>query len=81
MKYNVNQVYVDVIKVDLLDNSDESGFKVFGKQAMYDFFKELVKHGIEDARYYELIYIMLTYRFNDNFSLGFTMSRYNGFNV
>ena len=29
-----------------------SGFKVFGKQAVCDFFKEFVKRGIDDARYY-----------------------------
>ena len=57
-----------------------SGFKVFGKQAVCDFFKEFVKRGIDDARYYELIYKMLTYRFNNNFPLGFAMSQYNGFN-
>ena len=57
-----------------------SGFKVFGKQAVCDFFKEFVKRGIDDARYYELIYTLLTYRFNDNFPLGFAMSRFNGFN-
>ena len=54
-----------------------SGFKVFGTQAVCDFF---IKRGIDDARYYELIYTMLTYRFNDNFPLGFAMCRYNGFN-
>ena len=47
-----------------------SGFKLFGKQAVCDFFKEFVKRGIDDARYYEMIYMMLTYRFNDNFPLG-----------
>ena len=57
-----------------------SGFKVFGKQAVCDFFKEFVKRGIDDARYYELIYTLLTYRFNNNFPLGFAMSRFNGFN-
>ena len=57
-----------------------SGFKVFGKQAVCDFFKEFVKRGIDDARYYELIYMMLTYRFNDNFPLGFAMSEQDGFN-
>ena len=57
-----------------------SGFKVFGKQAVCDFFKEFVKRGIDDARYYELIYTLLTYRFNDNFPLGFAMSQFNGFN-
>ena len=57
-----------------------SGFKVFGKQVVCDFFKEFVKRGLDDARYYELIYTMLAYRFNNNFPLGFAMSRYNGFN-
>ena len=57
-----------------------SGFKVFGKQAVCDFFKEFVKRGIDDARYYELIYTLLTYRFNDNFPLGFAMSQFTGFN-
>ena len=57
-----------------------SGFKVFGKQAVCDFFKEFVKRGIDDARYYELIYTMLTYRLNNNYPLGFVMSKQNGFN-
>ena len=57
-----------------------SGFKVFGKQAVCDFFKEFVKRGIDDAGYYELIYTMLTYQINDNFPLGFAMSEQNGFN-
>ena len=57
-----------------------TGFKAFGEQAVCDFFKEFVKRGIDDARYYELIYTMLTYRFNDNFPLGFAMSEQDGFN-
>ena len=57
-----------------------SGFKGFGRQAVCDFFKEFVKRGIDDARYYELIYTMLTHQLNDNFPLGFAMSKYNGFN-
>ena len=44
------------------------------------FFKEFVKRGIDDARYYELIYTMLTYQINDNFPLGFAMSEQDGFN-
>ena len=44
------------------------------------FFKEFVKCGIDDARYYELIYTMLTHRLNDNFQLGFAMSEQDGFN-
>ena len=57
-----------------------TGFKTFGKQAVCDFFKEFVKRGIDDARYYELLYTMLTHRLNGDFPLGFAMSKYNGFN-
>ena len=56
------------------------GFKSFNKQAVCDFFKEFVKRGKDDARYYELIYMMLTHRLNGSFPLGFAMSKYNGFN-
>ena len=45
-----------------------------------DFFKEFVKRGMDDARYYELIYTMLTYQLNGRFPLGFAMSAYNEFN-
>ena len=57
-----------------------SGFKGFGRQAVCDFFKEFVKRGMDDARYYELLYTMLTHRLNDNFPLGFAMSEQDGFN-
>ena len=58
-----------------------SGFKSFGRQAVCDFFKEFVKRGIDDARYYELIYTMLTHRLHDDgFPLGFAMSEQDGFN-
>ena len=57
-----------------------TGFKIFGRQTVCDFFKEFVKRGIDDARYYELIYTMLTYRLNDWFPLGFAMCEQNGFN-
>ena len=57
-----------------------SGYKVFGKQAVCDFFKEFVKRGIDDVRYYELIYTMLTHRLNGGFPLGFAISEQNGFN-
>ena len=58
-----------------------SGFKGFGRQAVCDFFKEFVKRGMDDARYYELIYTMLTHRLNDgSFPLGFAMSEQDGFN-
>ena len=57
------------------------GFKTFGRQAVCDFFKEFVKRGIDDARYYELIYTMLTHRLcRDDFPLGFVMSKQDGFN-
>ena len=39
-----------------------TGFQTFGKQAVCDFFKEFVKRGIDDARYYDLIYTMLIHR-------------------
>ena len=57
-----------------------TGFQTFGKQAVCDFFKEFVKRGIDDARYYELLYTMVTHRLNGDFPLGFAMSKYNGFN-
>ena len=58
-----------------------SGFTSFGRQAVCDFFKEFVKRGIDDARYYELLYTMLTHRLHgDDFPLGFAMSEQDGFN-
>ena len=57
-----------------------SGFKGFGRQAVCDFFKEFVKRSMDDARYYELIYKMLTHRLNGSFPLGFAMSEQDGFN-
>ena len=57
-----------------------AGFKGFGRQTVCDFFKEFVKRGMGDARYYELIYKMLTHRLNDSFPLGFAMSEQDGFN-
>ena len=57
-----------------------SGFKGFGRQAVCDFFKEFVKLGMGDARYYVLIYKMLTHRLNGSFPLGFAMSEQDGFN-
>ena len=57
-----------------------TGFNVFEKQAVCDFFKEFVKRGIDDVRYYELIYTMLTHQLNGNYPLGFAMSQHNGFN-
>ena len=58
-----------------------TGFKTFGRQAVRDFFKEFVKRGIDDARYYELIYTILTHRLHGtDFPLGFAMSEQDGFN-
>ena len=62
-------------KYDVLNS-----FSVFNRRAVCDFFKEFVKRGINDARYYDLIYMMLTHRLNGSFPLGFAMSKYNGFN-
>ena len=55
---------------------------VFSKRRVVcDFFKEFVKHGVEDARYYDLIYTMLTYRLPiGSHPLGFQMSLEDGFN-
>jgi len=55
---------------------------VFSKRRVVcDFFKKFVKHGIEDARYYDLIYTMLTYRLPiGSHPLGFQMSLEDGFN-
>ena len=44
------------------------------------FFKEFVKRGIDDARYYDLSHTMPTHRLNGNYPLGFAMSQHNGFN-
>ena len=57
------------------------GFEPFRRQAVCDFFKEFVKRSIDDARYYELIYTMLTHGIHGNgFTLGFAMSEQDGFN-
>ncbi len=52
-------------------------------QKVCDFFKAFVKHGEKDARYYDLIYTMLTHRLRENgsFSLGFQMNYGKGFNT
>ena len=51
------------------------------RRVVCDFFKKFVKHGVEDARYYDLIYTMLTYRLAiGSHPLGFQMSLEDGFN-
>ena len=51
------------------------------RQVVCDFFKKFVKHGVKDARYYDLIYTMLTYRLPiGSHPLGFQMSLEDGFN-
>ena len=52
----------------------------FGAQVLCNFFKEFVKHGEKDARYYNLIYEMLTYQTvrNQSFPLGFRARRGTG---
>ena len=62
-------------KYDVLNS-----FSVFNRRAVCDFFKEFVKRGINDARYYDLIYMMLTHRLNGGFPLGFEMGKGDGFN-
>ena len=57
-----------------------NAFQTFDKQGVCNFFKEFVKRGIDDVRYYELIYTMLTHRLNGGFPLGFAISEQNGFN-
>ena len=58
-----------------------TGFEPFRRQVVCDFFKEFVKRSIDDARYYELIYTMLTHGIHGNgFTLGFAMSEQDGFN-
>ena len=64
----------------LKEKSVLTGFKALEKQAVSNFFKEFVKCGIDDSRYFNLIYTMLTHRLNGSFPLGFAMSKYNGFN-
>ena len=73
--YTALEAPVCMRKFDVLN-----AFQTFGKQAVCDFFKEFVKRGIDDARYYKLIYTMLTHRLNGNFPLGFAMREHNGFN-
>lgn len=52
------------------------------RQGVCNFFKAFVKHGQEDARYYDLIYTMLTHQIakNKSFPLGFQMVLRDGFN-
>ena len=56
-----------------------AGFQ-YGAQVVCNFFKEFVKHGGNDARYYNLIYEMLTYQTvrNKSFPLGFRARKGTG---
>ena len=51
-----------------------------GKQIICDFFKEFIKHGKNDDRYYNLIYEMLTYQTVEDTSLplGYQIRKYTG---
>jgi len=71
-----------VLKTPVFCEQDSvlAGFWGFETQAVCDFFKEFVKRGMDDARYYELIYTMLTHRLNGKFPVGFAMSEQDGFN-
>ena len=57
-----------------------NSFSVYNRRAVWDFFKEFVKRGTDDARYYELIYTILTNRINGSFPLGFEIGKGDGFN-
>ena len=56
-----------------------AGFQ-YGNQVVCNFFKEFVKQGENDARYYNLIYEMLTYQTvcNKSFPLGFRACKGTG---
>ena len=60
---------------------ESTGFQ-YGNQVICDFFKEFVKYGEIDARYYNLIYEMLTYQTtrNKSFPLGYRARRGTGWN-
>ena len=60
---------------------ESTGFQ-YGDQVICDFFKEFVKHAENDARYYNLIYEILTYQTtrNKSFPLGFRARRGTGWN-
>jgi hypothetical protein len=62
-------------KYDVLNS-----FSVYNRRAVCDFFKEFVKRGTDDARYYELIYTMLANRIKGSFPLGFEIGKGDGFN-
>ena len=62
-------------KYDVLNS-----FSVYNRRDVCDFFKEFVKRGTDDARYYELIYTMLANRIKGSFPLGFEIGKGDGFN-
>ena len=55
-------------------------FKIENQQVVCDFFKEFIKHGINNARYFDLIYSMLTHRLGEGFPIGFEMGKTDRFN-
>ena len=50
------------------------------QQVVCDFFKGFIKHGINDARYYYLIYKILAHRLGEGGPMGFEMGKKDGFN-
>ncbi len=52
-----------------------------GWQPVCEFFKAFIKHGEHDARYYDLIYMILTHqpRKNDSFPIGHSVRNCEGF--
>ena len=72
----IEEVVLTILRMKIGIISDNvfgmAGFQ-YGAQVVCNFFKEFVKHGGNDARYYNLIYEMLTYQTvrNKSFPLGF----------
>ena len=50
------------------------------QQVVCNFFKEFIKHGINDTRDYDLIYTMLTHRIGEGCPIGFEMGKKSRFN-
>ena len=68
--------------VTLIDGNilDYTGF-VMGWQLICDFLKAFIRHGKHDARYYDLVYMILTHqsRENNSFPIGYSVKDCKGF--
>ena len=60
---------ITLVKDNIFALADFVGYQ----KAIYDFFRKFIKYGKLDARYYDLIYEMLTYQIRENqsFPLGY----------